>query len=884
MKPLSTDEIRTAFIKYFESKGHTQLPGSSIIPYNDKTLLFTNAGMVQFKDIFLGLDKPLYKRAVTVQRCLRAGGKHNDLEAVGRTARHHTFFEMLGNFSFGDYFKREAITYAWEFLTKVLEIPKDKLTVTVFEKDEEAAVLWLSETDVDPTRILKIGAKDNFWSMGDTGPCGPCSEIFYDRGAEFTCTAAECAVGKCDCDRWMEIWNIVFMQYNRDADGNLHELANKNIDTGMGLERMASVLQQKCSNYDTDVIRIILDGVIKLSGREYSPDASGMPFRVIADHVRAAAFMIADGIAPSNEGRGYVLRRIIRRAVRYGMSLGLNRPFLFQLYAYVRDSLGGFYPQLISEEKNIVATIRAEEESFHKTLASGLNVASDIIDKTKQSDMNIISGTDAFTLYDTYGFPLDLTKDIAEENGLTVDETGFAAAMDEQRQRARASRKNKGGDDLTAIGVLLVDQKSTVFCGYDRSAANANINAIIIDGNLESKATNGDQGYLVLDSTPFYAESGGQIGDSGIIDNNTGSAEISEAIKLPNGVFLHKFQIKSGEIAVGDSVSTFVDISRRKALTRNHTATHLLHKALRDELGDGVRQAGSFVGDKSLRFDFTYQSQMTAEQITAVEEAVNRKIFDNLPVAIKELPIEEAKKTGAIAFFGDKYGDIVRVVSVGDYSVEFCGGCHCRTSSEIGIFKIISESGIGSGLRRIEAVSGENALAYYRQRDDIILEIADKLKCFPEDAPARLENLLNEQRSLEKELDKLQTSINKDKASSFDGEAFNLNGINVLIKRIDAADINTLRSFMDMARDKITDYAVVLAAPIGDKVSIVAGMSAAAQAKGLHAGEIVKAAAVACGGNGGGKADMAQAGGKDVSQIDRTLQQAEQLIKSKLSS
>jgi len=494
MKSLSTKEIRTAYIKFFESKGHKHLPGSSIIPYNDNTLLFTNAGMVQFKNVFLGLDKPPCKRAVTIQRCLRAGGKHNDLEAVGRTARHHTFFEMLGNFSFGDYFKREAIAYAWEFLTEVLEMPKDKLTVTVYEDDEEAAALWRSETDVAPERILKIGAKDNFWSMGDTGPCGPCSEIFYDRGPELTCTAAECAVGKCDCDRWMEIWNIVFMQYNRDTDGNLHELTSKNIDTGMGLERIASVLQQKCSNYDTDIIRTVLDGVIALSGRPYNPDATGMPFRVIADHARAAAFMISDGIVPSNEGRGYVLRRIIRRAVRYGMSLGLNRPFLYQLFGFVRDSLSDFYPQLISEEKNIIAAIKAEEECFHTTLASGITVASTIIDQTKQSGKSTISGNDAFTLYDTYGFPLDLTKDIADENGLTVDEPGFTKAMEEQRQRARASRKNKGGDDLAAIAVLLADQQSSVFCGYDVLAADADIKAIVVDGNLKPRAISGDPG------------------------------------------------------------------------------------------------------------------------------------------------------------------------------------------------------------------------------------------------------------------------------------------------------------------------------------------------------------------------------------------------------
>lgn len=886
MKYMKASEIRQSYLDFFESKGHKKVPSSSLVPYNDNTLLFTNAGMVQFKDIFLGLEKRDYTRAVTAQRCVRAGGKHNDLDTVGRTARHHTFFEMMGNFSFGDYFKREAITFAWEYLTQVLEMPKDKLYVTVYEKDDEARELWHEISGMDYDRIFRIGAKDNFWSMGDTGPCGPCSEIFFDRGEKYTCDAPECGIGKCDCDRWMEIWNLVFMQYNRDENGVLTPLPRPSIDTGMGLERVASILQGVDSNYDTDIMRDIIHGVEELSGHKYYDDHRGFPLRVIADHARACSFLIADGVLPSNEGRGYVLRRILRRAARFGIVLDMNDPFIYKLFPYVKAAMADAYPILIEEEENIVRAIKMEEERFHLTLKAGMNIVHDIIARMRTAGETVFCGSDLFMLYDTYGFPLDLAKDIAEEEGFTVDEDGFNEAMAQQRSKSQSARAETGsGDDIVEIGQLLADMKPGVFLGYDTDAAEAAVTALICDGKKIDQVAAGAEGWLTLDQTPFYGESGGQIGDSGKMSNNNAKLAIIDTKKLPNGVIIHKFYVQEGRLAVGDSLQTVIDGERRRAIARNHSATHLLHRALRQTLGEQLHQAGSLVTDERLRFDFNHFEALTSAQLRQIENEVNRQILANLPITTQEMPLEEAKATGAMAFFGDKYGDIVRLVTMGDFSRELCGGTHCRYTGEIGQIKILGESGIGSGTRRIEALTGFAALDYYQQEEDRLHLLAEMLKSNPQNMEKRLETLLAENRNYAKELEKLQARLDKGNIESLWQNARELSGIKVLSAQVAAADMPALRKIMDMLRDKLPSAAIVLAAAQEDKVQFVVSIADAAQAKGLHAGKLIKEVAALCNGSGGGRADMAQAGGKDNNpeQIKAALAKAEELITAALS-
>ncbi|MDD4402729.1 MAG: alanine--tRNA ligase, partial [Desulfitobacteriaceae bacterium] len=701
---LSGNEIREKFLAYFESKGHTRVESSSLVPYQDPTLLFANAGMNQFKDVFLGLEKRPYTRATSSQKCVRAGGKHNDLETVGKTARHHTFFEMLGNFSFGDYFKREAITYAWEFLTKEMGLPEDKLYATIYQDDDEADDLWRELTSIPPERIVRLGEKDNFWSMGDTGPCGPCSEVLIDRGEKYSC-GTNCEIGKCDCDRFLEIWNLVFMQYNRDAEGKMTPLPRPSIDTGMGLERITSVVQDVESNYDTDLIKPLLKAVESLCGQTYYRDQRGFAFRVVADHIRACTFLISDGVLPSNEGRGYVLRRILRRAIRFGKVLGIEDPFMDKLVPVVVDLMKGVYPAIEEKADYLAQVIRREEERFHVTLNEGIHLAQEIVHNLQEKGLTVIPGEEAFRLYDTFGFPLDLTEDIAEEAGFKVDVEGFNQAMEEQRAKARSARQEVRAWDLAlTVQNLAGNLPASKFTGYELLEDAGEIGAILKDGELVAEAEDGEEVYLIVNRTPFYAEGGGQAGDMGEIAAASGQVRVENTKKMPDGKIVHQ-GVVSGVVSAGEKVTLLVDILARRNTAKNHTATHLLQKALQIVLGDHVHQAGSFVEEARLRFDFTHFAALTREELWKIEDLVNDKIAESLEVTASEMSLAEAKKLGAMALFGEKYGETVRVVRIEDFSKELCGGTHVRNTSQLGLFKIISESAVGSGLRRIEAVT-----------------------------------------------------------------------------------------------------------------------------------------------------------------------------------
>ena len=890
-RDLTGSEIRAMFLRYFEGKGHTIVASSSLVPHNDPTLLFTNAGMVQFKDVFLGLEKKSYTRATTSQRCLRAGGKHNDLDTVGRTARHHTFFEMLGNFSFGDYFKRDAILYAWEFLTEVLELPKDKLYITVYEKDDEAKALWEELTDINPEHIFRIGEKDNFWSMGETGPCGPCSEIFVDRGELYGCGAEICGIGHCDCDRWMEIWNLVFMQYNRDEDGTLHPLPRPSIDTGMGLERVTSVIQSVDSNYDTDLMRGLIAEVETLSGVKYHTDEAGFPLRVIADHARSCSALIADGVVPSNEGRGYVLRRILRRAARLGRSIGLEKPFLYKLVPAVAASLGSAAPELAEKQETVGKIIRIEEERFNMTLQDGLNVAAQMIESVKRSGTGILKGADAFLLYDTYGFPLDLTKDIVEESGVGVDIDGFNAAMEEQRRRSKESRQKSGeyNDTANLVG-LLTETPATEFLGYEHAESEARVLKIFTEDAAATEVFCGQEGYIVLDKTVFYAESGGQAGDTGFITANSGQLAVSATKKLVGGVYLHRFEVLSGTVKAGDTVTAAYDAAKRLDTARNHSATHLLQKALRDKLGEHLHQAGSLVTADRLRFDFSHFSALTAGEIAAVESAVNEQILLDLSISCREMPVDEAKNSGAMAIFGEKYGDVVRVVSMGEFSKELCGGIHCSSTGQIGAFKIISEGGIGAGIRRIEAVTGRGALNYYHEQEAILAEIAQLLKTGRQDTLKKIQLLQAELKQMQKDMEKQQGEKTKESVNAFLDNIVEIAGVKVLAQEVVAADMNSLRITMDMIREKFSGGIIALVSKSGDgdKVNIAVSVSENLRERMkeksavLHAGNLAKEMASICGGSGGGRPDMAQAGGKDPAKIKEALASVHDILRSKL--
>ena len=880
---LTGKEIRQMFIKYFEDKGHTHVPSSSLVPYNDPTLLFTNAGMNQFKDVFLGLEKRDYTRATTSQKCVRAGGKHNDLDTVGRTARHHTFFEMLGNFSFGDYFKEDAIKNAWGFLTEELKLPKEQLYITIYNDDDEAHDLWRKITDMPEERIIRLGEKDNFWQMGETGPCGPCSEIHIDRGAEHACNHPDgCALGVCDCDRWLEIWNLVFMQYNRDENGVMTPLPRPSIDTGMGLERITSVMQNVNSNYDSDLIYPLIEKVEEISGKQYDKGADGFPFRVIADHARSCTFLICDGVLPSNEGRGYVLRRILRRAVRLGKSLGIEGPFLYQFSAKVADMMGEDYPELLDKLSFIEKVIKTEEERFQMTLNDGIRIVNDTIARLKEEGKTEIDGATAFTFYDTYGFPIDLTQDMAAENGMTVDEAGFEAAMQAQRALSKKSKKDITAWDLAfTVKEQLGDLDKTRFVGYEQLTAETTLAGMIVDGQKVAQAEEGQEVYVVLPVTPFYAMSGGQAGDRGVISGATGKITVTDTEKMPDGKYVHH-GVVSGTVDAGETVTAVVDGAVRQATARNHTATHLLHKTLQQVLGDHVHQAGSSVDGQRLRFDFSHMSAVTAEELAQVEQNVNEVILQALPVTIFETGIEEAKKLGFTALFGEKYGDIVRCVQAGDYSMELCGGTHVANISQIGLFKIVSEGAVAAGVRRIEAVTGLSAYQYTLQKEQLVAQLGKNLKSAEKDIISRVEQLAAQNKELEKEIAQLHAAASKNQVDDLLNQVKEVAGIKLLVCEVEAADMNSLRDMSDMFRDKLQSGVVVLGAKSENGVNLIVAMTKDLNKQGLHAGNMIKEIAKVTGGGGGGRPDMAQAGGKDYSKLAEALGLAEGLVAAQL--
>jgi len=866
----SSAELRTAFLEFFRACDHEIVPSSSLVPVNDPTLLFVNAGMVQFKDLFLGKEKRDYVRAASSQRCVRAGGKHNDLENVGYTARHHTFFEMLGNFSFGDYFKGEAIAYAWEFLTEVLHIPAERLWVTVFEEDDEAADIWLKEIKVDPAHFQRIGAKDNFWSMGDTGPCGPCSEIFYDHGPSVP--GGPPGSPDADGDRYVEIWNLVFMQYDRDAGGSLTPLPRPSVDTGMGLERLAAVMQGVHNNYDIDLFRNLVGRAAAITA---TSDLTNNSLRVIADHIRSCAFLVVDGVLPSNEGRGYVLRRIIRRAIRHGYRLGASQPFFFKLVAPLVEEMGGAYPELTAGQAHVERILKLEEERFAETLEQGMRILEEGLASMQGS---VIPGETVFRLYDTYGFPIDLTADIARERGLTLDVEGFERAMEGQRSRARAA--SQFAADYSAN---LEVEGSSEFTGYERLDDATRITALFRDGNAVEALASGESGIVVLERTPFYAESGGQVGDRGWLETASARFAVTDTQKQSGGVIVHVGRLERGALHTGEDVQAHVDPARRRATVLNHSGTHLLHAALRRVLGEHVQQKGSLVDPERLRFDFTHYEPVTPEQLETIENLVNEQIRLNAVAETRLMSIDEALTSGAMALFGEKYGDEVRVLSLGDFSVELCGGTHVRHAGDIGLLKIVSESGIAAGVRRIEAVTGAGAVRWVSENQQRLQRIAELLKSGRDDADEKVSQLLEKTRRLEKELQQLKGKLASSQGSDLAAQAVEIDGIKVLAARLDGADAQTLRDTLDQLKNKLGSAAVVLGAVSGDKVSIVAGVTRD-QTDRIKAGELVNAVASQVGGKGGGRPDMAQAGGNQPENLDAALKSVAQWVSGRLSA
>ncbi len=864
---MNSSEIRDKFLKFFESKGHTIVASSPVVPGDDPTLLFTNAGMNQFKDVFLGFDKRPYTRATTSQKCIRAGGKHNDLENVGYTARHHTFFEMLGNFSFGDYFKHDAIQYAWELLTDVFKLPKEKLWVTVYAEDDEAYEIWNKTVGVPAERIVRIGdnkgaryASDNFWMMGDTGPCGPCTEIFYDHGPEVP--GGPPGSPDEDGDRYVEIWNNVFMQFNRDEAGVMHKLPKPSVDTGMGLERITKVMQGVNSNYEIDLFVNLLAAARKavdaVGASGY--DVNSPSLKVIADHIRACTFIVVDGVIPSNAGRGYVLRRIARRAIRHGYKLGARKPFFHTLVPALVAEMGNAYPELRQNEKRATEVLKQEEEAFFRTIANGM----EILDRALAAGAKQIDGDTAFKLHDTYGFPVDLTADVCRERGVTVDEARFNVLLGEQRQRAREAGKFKMAQGLEYSG------SATTFHGYEKLIHDtARVTAIYVDGTAVEQANSGDDAVVVLDHTPFYAESGGQVGDTGELRNAATRFLVEDTLKIQADVFGHHGRVVEGSIKVGDVMNANVDAEKRARTVRNHSATHLMHKALREVLGSHVQQKGSLVNADRTRFDFAHNGPLTDEQVRKVEAIVNAEILANHPTQARVMAIDEAQKSGAMMLFGEKYGDEVRVLDIGS-SRELCGGTHVQRTGDIGLFKVVAEGGVAAGVRRIEAVTGDNALAYLQSLESTVNQVAGTLKASPSEISARIGGVLEQVRALEKEL-----AVAKGKLASAQGdellaEAVDVNGIKVLAATLNGADVATLRSTMDKLRDKLKTAAIVLAAVNDGKVSLIAGVTADATSK-VKAGELVNFVAQQVGGKGGGRPDMAQAGGTDPSGLPKAL-------------
>ena len=869
MKSMTTSEIRASFLEFFRKNGHRVLPSSSLVPHNDPTLLFTNAGMVQFKDVFLGKEVRDYSRAATAQRCVRAGGKHNDLENVGYTARHHTFFEMLGNFSFGDYFKREGIHFAWNYITGTLEIPKDRLWVTVYTDDDEAERIWVEEIGVDPTRCTRLGEKSNFWAMGDTGPCGPCSEIFYDHGPEIA--GGPPGTPEEDGDRYVEIWNLVFMQYERGSDGVLVPLPKPSVDTGLGLERVAAVMQGVHSNYDIDLFKSLIRAAADVTGTQ---DLQSPSLRVIADHIRACTFLIIDGVVPSNEGRGYVLRRIIRRAIRHGYKLGQTQPFFHKLVAPLVREMGSYYAELGSGEARAAQVLAQEETRFAETLATGMVLLDAETAKLKSS---VIPGETVFKLYDTYGFPADLTADIARERGLTIDQAAFDVAMEAQRRRAQAA--SKFGADLRETIKLT---GKTDFSGYDRVADDARVTSLIFDGAVVDVLRPGQEGQVVLDHTPFYAESGGQIGDTGVLVGPHARFTVRDTQKI-GASFAHVGVLEKGELRVGDVVSAQVDEERRKAIALNHSATHLLHAALRKILGKHVEQKGSLVAADRLRFDFSHTQALSPDELRRVEDLVNSEIRENAAVETRLMALDQAKAVGAMSLFGEKYESDVRVLSIGDFSMELCGGTHVERAGDIGLFKITGESGVAAGVRRVEALTGRGAYEWVVHTDQVLRDIAAMLRGSREDVDEKVRELVERSRRLEKEVQQLKSKLASGHGGDLSTSAKDVGGVKVLAAQIDGADVRSLRDAMDGLKSKLGSSVIVLASVQEGKVLLVAGVSDDLVAR-IKAGEIAGLVAAKVGGRGGGRADFAQAGGTQPENLAAALAGVESLVRSRLSN
>jgi len=864
----SSAEIRDLFLKYFESNGHTIVASSPLVPGNDPTLLFTNAGMVQFKDVFLGSDKRSYSTAVTSQRCVRAGGKHNDLENVGYTARHHTFFEMLGNFSFGDYFKKEAINYAWDFLTNTVGLPAEKLWVTVYADDDEAADIWLNDIGIDADRFARIGTSDNFWSMGDTGPCGPCSEIFYDHGPGIE--GGPPGTPEQDGDRYIEIWNLVFMQYNRDEQGVMHPLPKPSVDTGMGPERLAAILQQVHNNYDIDLFQCLIQSAPGLTDTD---DLNKKSLRVIADHIRSCAFLIVDGVLPSNEGRGYVLRRIIRRAARHGHQLDCKQAFFYQLVSTLDELMGDAYPELRKHKDHVARVLEKEEVRFAETLEQGMRILEDSI---AQMQSDTISGETLFKLYDTYGFPVDLTADVARERGLHVDEKGFEAQMKAQKKRARASSQFGVVGNKFDLG----SHDPTRFKGYDDSTAETRIVAIIQDEAKIERLDSRRRAIIVLEQTPFYGESGGQVGDIGLLANDSAKFRVEDTQKQDD-VYMHIGHLRTGQLAVGDTLIAAIDEEHRRAVILNHSATHLMHAALRQVLGDHVQQKGSLVDAEKLRFDFSHYQPLISDEIEQIEILVNDQVRMNLPTSAELMNMDAAKATGALALFGEKYGETVRVLNIGSDSVELCGGTHVQRTGDIGSFKIVIETGIAAGVRRIEALTGARAIRRFIVTENKLTAAAQALKASREDLVSRVEQLYASNRNKEKERVAYRASVTIRRGGELAAQAVDVKGIKVLAASINGANIKTLRETVDQLKNKLGAAAIVLASSENGKVSIIAGVRKAETGR-IRAGDLVNVVAELCGGKGGGRADMAQAGGNLPEKLPEALDAVIPWVKSQL--
>ena len=878
MQKMGLNEIRSKFLNFFESKGHYAAKSASLVPHNDKSLLLINSGMAPLKNYFAGVEVPPSKRMTTCQKCIRTG----DIENVGKTARHGTFFEMLGNFSFGDYFKRESIRWGWEFVTEHLNIPEDRLWVTVYEEDDDAFDIWSKEMNFPTERIVRLGKDDNFWEIG-TGPCGPCSEIYFDRGEAFGCDNPDCKPG-CDCDRYLEFWNHVFTQFDRDEEGNYGQLEHKNIDTGMGLERMACIMQDVDNIFEVDTIRHIISSIEKVANVEYGKDAkTDVSIRIITDHIRAVSFLVADGVLPSNEGRGYVLRRLLRRAARHGKLLGIKENFLYKLVDEVIKVSGGAYPELVEKESYIKKVIRIEEEKFNETIDQGSEILASYIEDLKKNNSKTLSGENAFKLYDTYGFPIDLTKEILEEVGLDLDEEAFNDEMNKQRERARSARGNMEGESWKEDPLSKLDESAaSSFEGYNDLSLVGKVNAIVMNDEIVESAKEGDKIAIVLNQTTFYPEGGGQAGDCGILSNDNVTIEITDTRKGANNTIKHIGFVKSGEVKVNDELTTLVNKEVRMASARNHTATHLLHKVLKEVLGEHVNQAGSLVNAERLRFDVTHFEAISKDELRLIEEKVNDAILASLEINCENMGINEAKEKGATALFGEKYGMEVRVVSMGDFSIELCGGTHLKNTSQVGMFKILSEGGVAAGVRRIEAITGKAVYEYLKERDAVIADVCTTLKAKEDNLTQRATQLVEENKSLSRDLHEIKAKMSLQSADSILDSKIEINGVNLVTAKFEGMDMNTLRETADSLRDKLGSGVVVMANVADNKVNFIVTATKDVLEKGIHSGNIVREVAQIAGGKGGGRPNMAQAGASDVTKVEEALNYAGEVIKSQV--